>query len=336
MKNFTLKEQKMGNFSTNKQCLDYLASLRWPEGYKCPRCSCNEAWQIRDDKYKCKKCGYQTTVTAGTIFHRTHIPLTKWFEAAKYIVSKREVVNATDFQNALNISNNKTAQKMLYRLRQAMENAENTPMTGSVFIDLSSIQFKDSNSFINVIIAVETDDNKRIRKIRIFGPYIDTYVRELMNSAVMVGDNLKRSTYKSDSNRLIKKSFNITSTSNLPAIQETVKYLENKQLLGTIHTFSANKDYSAIFAECSFKFNRRGLSKSDRLTELLYAAVHIDLDKMKQRNKERPKGKQPQGKLPQSKQSQSKQSQSKRSQYEMDIDIRRIADSYFRYNRDWD
>lgn len=274
MKNSTLNEQKIENLSTDKQCMEYLAFLRWPEGYKCPRCCHGEAWQIRDDKYKCKKCGYQTTVTAGTIFHGTHIPITKWFEAAKYIVSKREVVNATDFQNDLNISNNKTAQKMLYRFRQAMENAESTPMSGSVFMDLSSIKFKYAISFINVIIAAEADDNKTIRRIKIFNPYRDNEVSKLMDSAKLVGTRLEYYSSRSDINRLIKNELAIKS--KLPAIQEMVKYIENNQLLGSIHTFCANKDYSAVFAECSFKFNRRGLSEFDRLTELLDAAVHID------------------------------------------------------------
>lgn len=351
MKNFTSKQQNIGDFSTNKQCMEFLTYLRWQEGYKCPRCGFDAAWQIRDDKYKCKQCGYQTTVTAGTIFHGTHIPLTKWFEAAKYIVSKREVVNAMDFQNDLNISNNKTAQKMLYRFRQAMEGAEDTPMLGNVFIDLTSIQFKDVKSFINVILAVEADDNKSISRIRVFSPCIDDEVSKLLDSAIMVGKNLKQSIGKYDLNRLLKHSSSI-QTSNLPAIQETVKYLENKQLLGSIHTFCANKDYSAIFAECSFKLNRRGLSKFDRLTELLYAAVHIDQDKLKQKIKERYQDEQPQYERPQIKRLQYEQPkrQRKQPQYEYlhqkysqdEIDeinmcyMNKLLDDYARDNRDWD
>ena len=155
-----------------------------------------------------------------------------------------------------------------------MENAESTPMSGSVFMDLSSIKFKYAISFINVIIADEADDNKIIRRIKIFNPYRDNEVSKLMDSAKLVGTRLEYYSSRSDINRLIKNELAIKS--KLPAIQEMVKYIENNQLLGSIHTFCANKDYSAVFAECSFKFNRRGLSEFDRLTELLDAAVHID------------------------------------------------------------
>ena len=73
-------------FPSEDSCIAYLNRLRWPDGFVCPRCGWREAWQIQPFKYKCKRpgCAYQVTPTAGTIFHRSHIPLRQWFLAAWY------------------------------------------------------------------------------------------------------------------------------------------------------------------------------------------------------------------------------------------------------------
>ena len=67
-------------FGTEKACQKHLFRLRWPEGFRCPRCQDEEAYfqRIRH-LYHCKACGYQASLTAGTVFHKTRTPLTKWF-----------------------------------------------------------------------------------------------------------------------------------------------------------------------------------------------------------------------------------------------------------------
>ena len=67
-------------FGTEKACQKQLFRLRWPEGFKCPRCGHGEAYFHRKRHlYQCKSCGYQASLTAGTVFHKTRTPLTKWF-----------------------------------------------------------------------------------------------------------------------------------------------------------------------------------------------------------------------------------------------------------------
>ena len=67
-------------FGTEKACQKHLFRLRWPEGFRCPRCQHSEASVHRTRRpYHCKACGYQASLTAGTVFHKTRTPLTKWF-----------------------------------------------------------------------------------------------------------------------------------------------------------------------------------------------------------------------------------------------------------------
>ena len=67
-------------FGTEKACQKHLFRLRWPEGFRCPRCQHGEAYVHRTRHlYHCKACGYQVSLTAGTVFHKTRTPLHKWF-----------------------------------------------------------------------------------------------------------------------------------------------------------------------------------------------------------------------------------------------------------------
>ena len=74
-------------FSSEKACREYLRSLRWPEGFVCPDCGNTEAWAMEGGLRLCKGCRRQVSVTAGTIFHRTRLPLALWFRAIWYVTS---------------------------------------------------------------------------------------------------------------------------------------------------------------------------------------------------------------------------------------------------------
>ena len=80
-------------FPDAKACTDYLYQSRWPESFVCPKCSSTgDPYML--GKYKrieCSSCGHQTSVTAGTVLHRTRMPLTMWFEAAYHVATYTEV-----------------------------------------------------------------------------------------------------------------------------------------------------------------------------------------------------------------------------------------------------
>ena len=62
-------------------CVDYLGQLRWPDGFVCPACGKDRYWRTGKALFMCAACGRKTSVTAGTIFHRSHTPLSTWFAA---------------------------------------------------------------------------------------------------------------------------------------------------------------------------------------------------------------------------------------------------------------
>jgi Transposase zinc-ribbon domain/Transposase len=77
-------------FADEAACRLYLARSRWPEGVRCPRCKHHEALELPTRLlWRCRACGYDTSVTSGTVLHRTKVPLTQWFWAAYLVATRR-------------------------------------------------------------------------------------------------------------------------------------------------------------------------------------------------------------------------------------------------------
>jgi transcription elongation factor Elf1 len=67
-------------FSSEEACLKQLTRLRWPHRFQCPECGHDQGYSLKNRRlYECAHCHHQTSVTAGTLFHATKLPLTKWF-----------------------------------------------------------------------------------------------------------------------------------------------------------------------------------------------------------------------------------------------------------------
>ena len=81
-------------FSSETQCQEYLASLRWQNGYVCSRCSCRHGYRLSNGRYQCAQCRYQASVTAGTVLHKTHMPLTQWFLAFYFVSQDKRGISA--------------------------------------------------------------------------------------------------------------------------------------------------------------------------------------------------------------------------------------------------
>ena len=122
-------------FSTEEGCREYLCRLRWPEGFRCPRCQGTKAWPHRTTLLRCAQCDYQVSVTAGTIFQDTHQPLTMWFRAIWYVTSQKNGGSALGMQRVLGLKSYQTAWTWLHKLRRAMVRPGRDRLTGWVEVD---------------------------------------------------------------------------------------------------------------------------------------------------------------------------------------------------------
>jgi transposase-like protein len=108
-------------FQTEDDCFQYLKKLRWPKGYLCPKCGHNEAYFMEKRKiFQCKNCRHQTTVTVSTIFHRTHVPLRKWFWAIFLVGTDKRGCSAKRLEKLIGV-HYATAWLMIHKIRKAME-----------------------------------------------------------------------------------------------------------------------------------------------------------------------------------------------------------------------
>ena len=89
-----------GDAAFEQECRAYLSDLRWPGGVECPRCSESSRllWLTSRSKWHCYGCRYQFSVTAGTLFHSSHLPVWKWFVAVHLMLSSPEGVSANELQ----------------------------------------------------------------------------------------------------------------------------------------------------------------------------------------------------------------------------------------------
>lgn len=112
--------QLVEKYNSRKKCCEFLESLRWPDGIQCPRCNSEKIYQVKTRfKYECE-CGYQFSVTSGTIFHRSHLPLQKWIIACMLIANAKKGISAKQLERDLSVTY-KTAWYMAHRIRRAMK-----------------------------------------------------------------------------------------------------------------------------------------------------------------------------------------------------------------------
>lgn len=123
-------------FVDEDACLAYLARLRWPGGFVCAACGGRQAWRLaRRRKWRCAGCRLETSVTAGTIFADSHIPLPSWFAACWYVTSQKPGASALGLQRALGLGSYRSAWSMLQKLRRAMVRPERELLSGEIEVD---------------------------------------------------------------------------------------------------------------------------------------------------------------------------------------------------------
>jgi transposase-like protein len=164
-------------FPDEQACLSYLEKLRWGDGFMCPRCGTAEGgwWAVRRGLRKCTVCHHETSVTAGTIFHGSRLPLKSWFAAIWYVVNQKNGVSALGLQHVLEFGSYQTAWAWLHKLRRAMVLPGRELLSGVVEVDESYVGARRAGAGGRraagkaiVAIAVEGDQApERVRMRRI-------------------------------------------------------------------------------------------------------------------------------------------------------------------------
>lgn len=160
-------------FASEEACREYLFQLRWPNGFRCPRCQNQKAWKTSEGLYYCINCKHKTSVTAGTIFQDTSKPLKVWFRAMWYVTNQKHGVSALGLQRMLGLGSYRTAWSWLHKLRRAMVRPGRDRLSGIIEVDEAYIggpepgrRGRGAAGKALVVIAAQKD-GKRIGRIRL-------------------------------------------------------------------------------------------------------------------------------------------------------------------------
>ena len=131
-------------FPDEASCARHLAARRWPDGFVCPACGHDRGWELkrRRASWECAACGKETSVTAGTIMHRSHLPLKTWFMAVHIVTSHSNGISALQLQAQLGLGSYKSAWLLLHKLRRAMVDPDRSLLEDLIEIDEATLPFR--------------------------------------------------------------------------------------------------------------------------------------------------------------------------------------------------
>lgn len=127
----------MRNFSDEKKCIDYLVQQRWNGSPVCPYCGCEKWYSIEGGKrFKCgnSACYKKYSVTVGTVFHASNIPLTTWFAAMYLISAHKKGISSCQLARDLGVTQ-KTSWFMLHRIRESLKDKDSSLLSGTIECD---------------------------------------------------------------------------------------------------------------------------------------------------------------------------------------------------------
>jgi transposase-like protein len=150
-------------FSSEEACREYLFQLRWPDGFRCPRCGAVKAWPLRSGRWQCAGFGHQVSATTGTVFQDTRTPLTVWFRAIWLMTSQKNGISALGLQQVLGWGSYQTAWTCFHKLRRAMIRPGRERLLGTVEVGVRGRQTETKA----LIVAAAEEDGKGIGRIRL-------------------------------------------------------------------------------------------------------------------------------------------------------------------------
>jgi hypothetical protein len=160
-------------FSCEKDCVDYLEWVRWPQGFVCPKCSSSKGWRTERGLWHCQQCARQTSPTAGTVFEDSRKPLLMWFHVMWLMMAQKTGLSARNLCDTYGFGSYQTAWGWLHKLRSVMVRSGRERLTGVVEVDETFIGGKEAglvgrdpeSDKILVVIAVECREN-RLGRVR--------------------------------------------------------------------------------------------------------------------------------------------------------------------------
>ena len=278
-------------FLSDEACRDYLWRIRYPDGFRCARCGCTEAWPTGRGLYRCCQCDYQISVTAGTIFQGTRKPLRVWFRAMWYVVTQKQGVSALGLQRVLELGSYRTAWTWMHKLRIAMVRPGRERLAGTVEVDETYVggeragkRGRGAQGKALVVVGAQQDEQHigrvRLRRVQdASGASLEEAVAEAVEPGSVVRTDgwngysgLSPLGYIHD---VVRKSADVGD--NLLPLASRVASLLKRWLLGTHQGAVRPSHLDYYLDEFTFRFNRRtSRSRGKLFYRLLQQAAAVE------------------------------------------------------------
>jgi transposase-like protein len=263
-------------FDTDEKCRELLVRLRWPNGVECPRCKM-PAVDLATAKqlFYCKGCDYQFSVTSGTVFNDSHLPLQKWFLATLLLCEAKKGMSANQIKRTLGVSY-KTAWYLCHRIRFAMTEVHKM-LDGTIEIDETYVGGKQKGKGVGfgkrqkeVVIGIVKRDgelkfihvkegtSKAIREVmqEHVSEDVDVIVTDesvLYASGLPKTQVSKRKAVNHSADEYVRYENGFMVTTNTV---ESAFSLFKRGVMGSWHRVSP-KHLASYLNEMTFRFNRR-------------------------------------------------------------------------------
>lgn len=257
-------------FGTEEACEKYLFERRWAEGFKCPKCECGEYYYIATRKlYECKECSHQTSVTAGTVMHRSKLDLAVWFWAIYLVSNDKRGRSALSISQVLDL-NYRTAWRLLHKIRHAMsERDANYQLAG--FVEMDDAYFgaprpgTDGRGSTKAKVAIALSTNEKghplYSRMKVIENVSKKEIEKVTEECIRKGSTVLTdglSGYKHLKKNYIHKYQNYYESND----KEFLKWLHvlignaKTYIMGTYHGLD-DKFLQAYLDEFCYRFNRR-------------------------------------------------------------------------------
>jgi len=254
-------------FATEDDCRNYLFRERFPDGFVCPKCGSHAFYYLKTRHIcQCKHCRRQTSVTAGTVMHRTHLPLTVWFWAIYLCATDKRGISAKGLARQLELSY-ESAWYLLARIRRAMHDRDqNYLLEGIIEMDEAYLGAPKrgkkrgrGTDRQKMSVAVSKDKKERplFLRLRVIPDITTASLQSVVNDYVKAGSTIECDGYKSypalENVEVNPSKYQIGDLKWVHAAVGNFKAF----LLGTYH--GSCGDYQPYMDEYCFRFNRRFL-----------------------------------------------------------------------------
>lgn len=261
----------MDRFPNDEKCKEYLAQIKWADGFTCSKCSGNTFWQPKNEPFHkvCKSCRHKESVTANTLFHKVKFGLRKAFLIIFEMSTTTKSVSAEVMSRKYSV-NRKTAWLFMHKVRKSMASTSEHMIAKNCEVDEALFGGKragkrgrGSQKKKKVSVAIEKANNGGIS--RAYAMCIDNFstpqIRKIFDRHIAKGV-VNIATDKWKAYTPLKREWNIVQTKSNPGVNFNLMHRFIQQLKGWlrgIHHHASKRHFQAYLDEYCYRFNRHGL-----------------------------------------------------------------------------